>query len=501
MKAIKNSQNEYASETTFSKWESINWTSAEKKVRALQARIVKAQQAGKHRKVRSLQWILTRSFAAKALAVKRVTSNSGKNTPGVDGVIWSTEKGKMKAVQSLQRNGYKPLPLRRVFIPKANGKQRPLSIPCMKDRAMQALYLMAVDPVGETVADANSYGFRVKRSCADAIEQCFNSLAMKKAAVWILDADIQGCFDNINHEWLSENIPMDKRMLRLWLNSKIIDGRSLFLPEKGTPQGGIISPWLANMVLNGIEKVIHTVAGKITDKKGNTHRNDFKVNFIRYADDFIITASDQAFLEAKIIPAVESFLQVRGLTLSKEKTRIVHIEKGFNFLGQNVRKYRDKLLIKPSDANTKALKKKIKSVIDKNKTATQAGLIHALNPIIRGWANYHRHIVANATFTDVDNYIFHRLWYWARRRHSRKSRKWVKRKYFHSTLFDQWLYRAIDVNGKIVTLYKAQSTPIRRHIKIKGYANPYASEWQEYFDKRRIQQSCRPFIHKNGMDD
>lgn len=278
---------------------------------------------------------------------------------------------------------------------------------------------------------------------------------------------------------------MDKRILRLWLKSKIIEGSSFFLPDKGTPQGGTISPWLANMVLNGMESVVNGVANKRVDKHGNTDTNKLKVNFIRYADDFVVTSGDRVFLEEKIIPTIEKFLQIRGLNLSKEKTQIVHIEQGFNFLGQNVRKYQDKLLIKPSDANTKAIKRKIKKVIDKNKTATQAGLIHMLNPIIRGWANYHRHIVAKETFTDLDNYVFKTLWYWSCRRHSRRSRQWVKDKYFHSTLFDQWVFSAVDVNGKTVTLFKAQSLPIKRHIKIKGNANPYASEWKAYFDKRK----------------
>lgn len=347
MKANRNSK-EYASKTASLKWELVNWQLMEAQVRTLQARIVKAQQAGKHRKVRSLQWILTNSFAAKVLAVKRVTSNSGKHTPGVDGVTWSTELSKMKAAQSLQRTGYKPLPLRRVYIPKSNGKMRPLSIPCMKDRAMQALHLMALDPVGETVADFNSYGFRPKRGCADAIEQCFKALCLRTSAQWILDADIKGCFDNISHEWLLKNVPMDKRMLRLWLKSKIIDGKTLLHPNMGTPQGGIISPWLANMVLNGMEDMLDDVAQRLRKPNGDIRVNKFKVNFVRYADDFVITADSNTLLQDKIAPAIEVFLQERGLSLSEEKTRITHIEQGFDFLGQNVRKYKNKLLIKPS---------------------------------------------------------------------------------------------------------------------------------------------------------
>jgi RNA-directed DNA polymerase len=482
MKANKNSK-EYASKTATQTWKAINWNLMEEQVRTLQARIVKAQQAGKHRKVRSLQWILTNSFAAKALAVKRVTSNSGKNTPGVDGVTWSTDLSKMKAVQLLQRKRYKPLPLRRVYIPKSNGKMRPLSIPCMKDRAMQALHLMAVDPVGETVADINSYGFRPKRSCADAIEQCFIVLNGKKSAQWVLDADIKGCFDNISHEWMMENIPMDKRMLRLWLKNKIIDGKTFFNSDKGTPQGGIISPWLANMVLNGMEAAIKSQKRQTKNERGLNVSN--KVNFIRYADDFIVTADDKASLENIITPIIEKFLQERGLSLSAEKTRIVHIRQGFDFLGQNVRKYKDKLLIKPSRKNTKAVREKIKSVIMNNKTTTQAKLMRQLNPIIRGWATYHRHAVAKQTFVLLDDQIFKILWYWACRRHRNSRRTWIKRKYFPLFRGVEWNFSCKDEDGKQLILYKAQAMPIQRHIKIKGNANPYAKEWHDYFDRRK----------------
>lgn len=480
---MMNSQ-EYASETDLQQWESIDWNSMEEKIRTLQARIVKAQQAGKHRKVRSLQWILTRSHATKLLAVKRVTSNSGKNTPGVDGVIWSTPLSKTKAVRSLQRKGYKPSPLRRVYIPKANGKLRPLSIPSMKDRAMQALYLIALDPVAETLSDTNSYGFRPKRSCADAIEQCFIKLATRVSPQWILDADIKGCFDNISHEWLIANTPMDKRMLRLWLKAKIIDGKSFFFPELGTPQGGIISPVLANLVLNGLEKVLDKVACKQYDSRGYARSNKFRVALVRYADDFIVTASDRMLLQEKIVPAIEDFLRPRGLSLSQEKTRITHIDQGFDFLGQNVRKYKNKLLIKPSPKNIKAVMEKIKAIVMKSKAASQATVIRQLNPIIRGWANYHRHVVAKQSFKDLDNYVFKLLWYWARRRHTRKPHTWVKKRYFNTWGLDHWCFFCIE-DGKPVRLFKAQACPIKRHVKIKGLANPYDPEWSAYFKSRR----------------
>ena len=237
-------------------WDKINWLRCEIAVKKLQARIVKTQKEGRHGKVKALQWTLTHSFYAKALAVKRVTSNSGSKTAGVDRVLWGTPNAKFKAIGLLKRRGYKPQPLKRVNIQKSNGKLRPLGIPAMKDRAMQALYLLALEPVAETTADTNSYGFRKERSTADAREQCFIALAKGMSPKWILEGDIKGCFDNISHEWLLNNIPMDKVMLKKWLKSGFVFNKELFPTEEGTPQGGIISPTLANMALDGMQAML-----------------------------------------------------------------------------------------------------------------------------------------------------------------------------------------------------------------------------------------------------
>ena len=237
-------------------WHGIDWSQSMKQVRRLQARIVKATQEGRWGKVKALQYLLTHSFSGKALAVQRVTSNQGKGTPGVDRATWNTPTAKAQAVLSLRRRGYQPLPLKRVYIPKKNGKKRPLGIPTMKDRAMQALYKLALEPVAETTADPNSYGFRPERSTADSAGACFNALANKQSAEWILEGDIKGCFDNISHDWLIANIPMDKEILKKWLRAGFMDKGTLFPTEAGTPQGGIISPILANMALDGLEKLL-----------------------------------------------------------------------------------------------------------------------------------------------------------------------------------------------------------------------------------------------------
>ena len=329
-------------------WHSIDWQAAHENVRRLQARIVKATQAGKWNKVKALQRLLTRSYSAQVLAVRRVTENQGKNTPGVDGEIWDTPQQKTEAVGNLRHRGYRPLPLRRVYIDKANGKKRPLGIPTMKDRAMQALHLLALDPVAETTADRNSYGFRKERACADAIGQGFVLLAWGKGAQWILEGDIKSCFDQISHEWLLQNIPMEKPILTKWLKAGYIWKDQLYPTEAGTPQGGIISPVLANMALDGLEKQLNARFPKQT-KRGN----QAKVNYIRYADDFIVTGCSREILEQEVRPLIESFLAERGLQLSQEKTLVTHIEQGFDFLGQNVRKYNGKLLIKPANGQMK----------------------------------------------------------------------------------------------------------------------------------------------------
>ncbi len=249
-------KNMCASSHNVKEWHKIDWVKAHHYVRRLQFRIVKATREKRWNKVKSLQWLLTHSFYGKAIAVKRVTDNRGKKTAGVDGKIWSTPADKQRGLSLLKRHGYKPLPLRRVHIPKKNGKTRPLGIPSMKDRATQALYNLALSPVEETIADSNSYGFRLGRSTADAREQIHTLLAQKRGAKWILEADIRGCFDNISHDWLMQNITMDKRILSLWLKAGFMEKGSWYPTERGTPQGGIISPVLANLTLNGLEKSI-----------------------------------------------------------------------------------------------------------------------------------------------------------------------------------------------------------------------------------------------------
>ncbi len=453
-------------------WEKIEWSELNRNVKRLQARIVKATQQGRWNKVKALQHLLTRSFSGKAIAVKRVTTNKGKQTPGVDRIIWTTPKSKADAITSMTQRGYQPLPLRRIYIAKKSGKKRPLGIPAMKDRAFQALYKLALDPIAETLADPNSYGFRTARSSADAATQCFIVLASRDRAQWILEGDIKGCFDNISHDWLVANVPMDKAMLTKWLKAGYMEKGRLFPTYAGTPQGSPASAVLATMTLDGLEVLL------------KQHFRGHKVNFIRFADDFLVTGSSKELLEREVKPMIEDFLAERGLMLSPEKTKITNITDGFDFLGWNFRKYKGKLLHMPAKDNAAAVRSKISEIISVNKAASQENLIRQLNPVIRGWANYHRHAVAKKAFSSLDREIWIMLWRWAKRRHPRKGAKWIKKKYFMTIGPRNWVFGAKDKDGKVVTLVKASDTAIVRHVKIKGDANPFDPQWEAYFEDR-----------------
>jgi len=465
------------------KWYALDWPTLHRTVRRLQARIVKAVQAGRWGKVKALQHLLTHSFAAKAVAVKRVTENPGKRTPGVDGLLWETPEKKAQAIGQLRQHGYRPHPVRRLWIPKNQGKgRRPLGIPCMVAREMRGLYLQALEPIAETTGDPNSYGFRQGRSTADAIEQCFTVLNKRKSPKWILEGDIQSCFDEISHDWLLTHIPMDKGILRKWLNAGFMEQGTLYPTEAGTPQGAVASPVLANLALDGLERELRTHFPK------PKNRNNAQVNLVRYCDDWIITARSKEVLEHEVKPQVETFLAERGLRLSSTKTVITHIDEGFDFLGQHIRRYKDKLLIKPSRKSVKSLLEKAREVIKVN-TPTPAGqLIGQLNPLLRGWANYHRHVVSKVTFAKMDHAIFQAVWRWAKRRHPNKPPGWRRRKYFTRVANNHWVFFGTTTSSQGTTqehqLIRLAHTPITRHIKVKAQANPYDPSWKRYFEAR-----------------
>jgi RNA-directed DNA polymerase len=465
-------------------WNSIDWDKIEKSVVTMQHRIVEAIKKKRFNKSKALRWVLHHSFKAKLLAIKRVTQNKGGKTPGIDGITWKSGADKIDAAQNLAQKGYKAKPLKRVVIPKKNGKKRSLGIPVLYDRAQQALHKLALEPLAETQADRNSYGFRLKRGCADAIEQCFNVLKWPSSPQWILEADIKACFDNISHRWTMDNIPSSKYMPTQWLKSGFIDKNKWFPTKAGTPQGGIVSPIIANMVLDGMETLIRT-----------GFPAKYKVKIIRYADDFIITATTKEVLVEQVKPLITKFLAKRGLELSEEKTKVSNIYEGFDFLGQNVRKYGRKLLIKPSKKSISSVYRKIRGIVKSNPTMNTAELIYKLNPIITGWANYHRHVVSKRVFTQLDNKIFRLLWNWSKRRHPNKSRQWVKSKYFKPIGTRNWVFSGIltGTNHEI-KLALFESTRIVRHIKIKAEANPFDIDWQNYFINRRERFAKKRYV-------
>ena len=482
-----------ASPAVLNRWQSINWTRCEAEVRKLQVRIVKALKAKRVGKVKSLQHILVNSFAAKALAVRRVATNTGGSTAGVDGITWLTPEERYKAISSLTLRGYKPKPLRRVYIPKKNGKMRPLGIPTIRDRAMQALFLLALEPVAETLADRNSYGFRRYRRCADAIDQIYKCLHKKTSAEWVLEGDIKGCFDHISHEWLLLNVIIDARMLRKWLGAGVMEKNMFHTTEEGMPQGGIISPTLANITLDGMEALLD----KYRTRRENGKTINRKVNLVRYADDFIITGESHEILE-EIKADLIAFLKERGLELSEEKTLITHIDDGFDFLGFNIRKYRNGiLLIKPSEKSMKKFAEKAHDIIYGMRSRKQADVIEKLNRMIAGWVNYYRYVSSKKSFWRLDHTIFLQLWRWAIRRHQNKSLEWVRNKYWHRSGTRQWMYSTTrkDRRGKKYTLslITLADTPLLRYTKVRAEANPFDPDYDEYFAQRRaMTRQTRP---------
>jgi RNA-directed DNA polymerase len=483
-------------------WPTLKWPKINKNVLRLQMRIAKAEREGKRGKVKALQRLLTCSFSAKCMAVKRVTSNSGSKTPGVDGVIWRTNLQRTQGIFGLKRHGYKPQPLRRIYIPKKSGPKdlRPLSIPTMMDRAQQALHLLSLEPLVEEWADPNAYGFRLKRSAHDAREQCFNALGKAKSATWILEGDIKACFCRIDHEYLLKEIPMDKVILRKFLKSGFMEKNQLYPTTAGAPQGGIISAALAVMALSGLEGKLRSTTKYRRDKE--------KINMTSYADDFIVTASSKELLENKVMPLLVETLEKVGLELSITKTKITHIDDGFDFLGFNVRKYQNgKLLIKPSKAGVKRFLKSIKEIIKKGAAWPTEQLIHTLNNRLTGWTNYYRSSVSSKVFSLIDHEIYQALTRWAYKRHARKGKRWIVKKYFTTLKGDNWRFhcKVKDKVGKQKLLYlkNASDTKIRRHVKIKSSATPFNPLYREYFEQREQERTRRKTIsniaHYSGL--
>ena len=478
-------------------WNEINWRKAERLTFKLQKRIFQASERGDVKAVRKLQKTLINSWSSKCIAVRRVTQdNQGKNTAGVDGVKSLNPKQRMSLVGRLKLTN-KVKPTRRVNIPKPGTTEtRPLGIPTINDRALQALVKLALEPEWEAKFEPNSYGFRPGRSCHDAIEAIFSSIKQKDK--YVLDADISKCFDRIDHKALISKIhtyPTLSRQIQAWLRAGYMDGKELFPTNDGTPQGGVISPLLANIALHGMEERVMQYAETL---KGRKLANRQSLSLIRYADDFVIIHEDLNVVK-KCQEIIADWLSDMGLELKPSKTKLTHTlneiegNVGFEFLGFHVQQHRVgnyrcaknpkgtllgfTTLITPSKAKIKTHLVKIAKVIDTHKTAPQAALISKLNPIIRGWSNYYTTVVSKATFSKVDTLTYDKLRAWAR---TRGKGSINKDKYWRTVGDKDWCFSTEDG----IELFNHASTPIVRHTKVKGKASPFNGDWI-YWSKRR----------------
>ncbi len=467
------------------KWKDINWKKVEKYVFKLQKLIYRASSRGKIRKMRKYQRLLTKSYYARLLAVRRVTQeNQGKKTAGVDGIKNLPPMQRFNLVNLLSSRYLKASPTRRVWIPKpGKDEKRPLGIPTMYDRALQALVKLGMEPEWEARFEPNSYGFRPGRSTHDAIAAIFNSIRYKPK--YVLDADISRCFDRINHDALLGKIGKTpyRRLIKQWLKSGVFDNNQFLDTVEGTPQGGVISPLLANIALDGIEECLNNFAETLPGRK---RENKKALSIIRYADDFVILHKDiKIVLQAKTV--IQEWLNQVGLELKPEKTKIAHTlqeyegkQPGFDFLGFTIRQWKVesteqgfKTLIKPSSKSIKTHYRKMADICDKYKTAPTQALIAKLNPIIKGWANYFSNVVSKEVFSKIDNLLWTRIWRWVSRRHPNKSAKWVKKKYFPQCKGTRnWL-----LNDGEYILNRHDDVPIIRHIKVKGNKSPYDGDW------------------------
>lgn len=485
------------------KYSNINWEKCNKIVVKMQRKIIVAWLKGEYKKVYKLQETLTSTFEARAIAVKRVTSNDGNETAGIDNIIIKTDKEKMELLNKLKYlREYKAQPLKRVYIKKKNGKLRPLGIPTIFDRCVQALYLLALDPIAETTGDSKSYGFRKNRSVQDVQRYIRQCLALGNRARYILDADIKGFFDNISHEWILKNIPMNKKILKVWLNCGFITNSQLSATIAGVPQGGIISPTIANMVLDGIEEKIEKTIKKIEkERRKEKLKICPKINYVRYADDFIITAERKEYFKT-ILDDLNSFFLERGIELNKEKTRIFHIRKGFDFLGFNFRKYKtttrsnnEILLIKPSKTSIINIRNKARLILKKE--IDPIALISKLNPVLRGWANYYKYTNAKRIFTQIDNYIFEWLIRWIRKVEGNKHFIAKCKKYFTKVGNRSYVFK-LNRDNKSYTLFRLETTEIKTHVIVRDL-NPYLKENETYFKDRATKMwmaSLSPLVMK-----
>jgi len=474
-------------------WLFVNWRKANRVVRNLRQRIFKATRRTDWKRVRNLQRLLLKSYSNILLAVRRVTQiNAGKDTPGIDKMLVKTGPAKAILVDALKQSiPWRPLAARRVYIPKRNGKRRPLGIPSIIDRCLQAMVKAALEPCWEAQFEPTSYGFRPGRSAQDAIARIYITANVTNQKKWVVDADIAGCFDQIDHEFLLRqvgNFPA-RGLIAQWLKAGYMEQGVMHPTTAGTPQGGIISPLLANLALHGMEAAL-----SISRYAQGCIKRGSRI-LVRYADDFVVFCVSQKEAEQTQVD-LQRFLSVRGLKLSEEKTRIVHLSEGFDFLGFNVRHYPSlntrsgwKLLIKPAKSSVNEFREKLRCTFKRMQGSNARGLINALNPLIRGWANYYRGVVSSELFHKLESYIFWKLRRWISKTHPNKSFSWRDRRYWGSHPAypgSQWSF--IDQDTGMV-LYRIGYTRIQRHTLIQQDASPDNPELKDYFEQRAKQSN------------
>jgi RNA-directed DNA polymerase len=472
-------------------WHAIDWQVINKRVNNLRRRIYRASANGNIKLAGNLQKLILKSNSNKLLAIRRVTQiNQGRNTPGIDKVIINTDRDREKLVQELTKITPSSVqPIKRVYIPKKGGKTRPLGLPTILDRCKQAIVKSALEPFWEARFEGCSYGFRPGRNAHDAIQKVFCVIRPGKTRKWVLDADIKGAFDNINHDFLMKNISNfpGREWIIAWLQSGVMERNQITRTISGTPQGGIISPLLLNIALHGIEDVLNISY----DKHGRINQKS-EYALIRYADDFVVCAkSKEACIRAKEI--IGNWLNIRGLELSEEKTKILSIEQGFDFLGFNIRQYKTKskrrgitVLTKPSKDSIKLFKKSMITLWKESLSWSTEKVIENLNPKIKGWCSYYNKVASKKIFSSLDNWMWTRQARFAYRKHPNKRWWWRKAKYWGRIKGrnDNWVF--MDKNKyKELYLWKLSWTTIKRHILVRGKASPDNPNLKDYWQKRQ----------------